>query len=445
MARSLKVIEGGSGEIRGRQKAPGRKRDRKDQRFQEIDDSASVERHRVMLAEETQDVDPGIEAEIPSNNPRNAADFHARPAAGEKKEPKDFFRDVLISVVEKESALLQRGLATIREITSGQKIWKAVGGADMRELRIGLLKKIASINPDDEKLLAEVKRLSNIQGYDIDGLKTKINSNPEIVAARGSSQPSEEGRKEFGRLLRRLIRNEVRDIFRNDKIANAGEALKIALHVENAVHKGLVNIVDTPPRRIVQEEKMAEPENIVEIESEADKRKKKLIWENAEENFADILNNHFENILQRWPGGKVLEKGDIQAIRKEFEQDRAGINEDIVRLVFQELTEKTKSFEERDVIDTQVFLKMREKVIERAEGYIRKKEIDLLREQRSELAHLIIEAAKFKNQFDESQMEQVVKNVFEEDPVLKRLFPGDQLPQAISHVVNSINKFRDKK
>ena len=72
-------------------------------------------------------------------------------------------------------------------------------------------------------------------------------------------------------------------------------------------------------------------------------------------------------------------------------------------------------------------------------------EIKLLREQRSELVHLITEAVKFKNQFDESQMEQVVKTVFEEDLVLKRLFPGDQLSQAISHIMKQVNKFRDKK
>jgi len=68
-----------------------------------------------------------------------------------------------------------------------------------------------------------------------------------------------------------------------------------------------------------------------------------------------------------------------------------------------------------------------------------------LREQRSELVHLITEAVKFKDQFDEAEMEQVVKMVFEEDLVLKRLFPGDQLSQAISHIMKQVNKFRDKK
>jgi len=29
--------------------------------------------------------------------------------------------------------------------------------------------------------------------------------------------------------------------------------------------------------------------------------------------------------------------------------------------------------------------------------------------------------------------------------VLKRLFPGDQLSQAISHIMKQVNKFRDKK
>jgi hypothetical protein len=436
MGKRLKVLEGGAGEIRGTEKRSAWRRDRKDQRFQDLDDSSDIE--------EVQDVGQESQAEIPSNIPPNAADLHARPAAAEKKEARDFFRDVLVSVIEKESLLSQGGLAIIREINSGQKIWKAVEGADMGKLRIGLLKKIASINPDDEKFLAEVERLSNIQGYDIDGLKAKINSNPEMVAIRGSNQSGEEKRREFGRLIRRLIGNEVRDIFRNDQAANAGEVLKIALHVKNVVQRGMVNIVDAPPRRIVQEKKKAEPENIVEIESEADKRKKELVRENAEENFADVLNNHFENILQRWPGGKGLGEVDIQAIKSEFEQNRTGIKEDIINQVFQELTKKTKPFE-RDRIDTQVFLKMREKVIERAEGYIRKKEIDLLREQRSELVHLITEAVKFKNQFDETEMEQVVKTVFEEDLVLKRLFPGDQLSQAISHIMKQVNKFRDKK
>jgi hypothetical protein len=437
MARRLKVLEGGAGEIRGIENRHAWRRDRKDQGFREVDDSSNIG--------ETQDISQESQGEIPSNIPLHAADLHVRQAAGEKKESRDFFRDVLVSVIERESMVLQGGLAIIRKINSGQKIWKAVEGSDRHELKLGLLKKISSINPDNEKLLTEVEKLSNIQGYDIDGLKGKINSNPDMVAARGSSQSNEEGRKAFGKLLRRLIGNEVRDIFRNNQIANSDETLKVALHVEHVVRRGLVNIVDAPPRRIVQKKEEKTPEITVEIESEADKRKKALIKKNAEESFEDILNNHLENILQRRPGGKGrLEEGDIQVIKREFERDGVGINEDVVNRVFQELTEKMKPFE-REAIDTQVFLKMREKVIERAEGYIRKKEIDLLKEQRSELVHLITEAVKFKNQFDKSQMEQVVKMVFEKDAVLKKLFPGEQLPQAISHVLNQINKFRDKK
>src|SRR4030042_4263364 len=201
------------------------------------------------------------EAEAKTENPKDASGFHkgllvereeetALPASdveqysrdvldktgepiGEKRKPKDFFEKVLVSTIEETYNHIQKGLALIREINSKQKKWQKKEGVDNRQISYNILNNIPKVNADDETFLAEIERLGNFQEYNVDELRQKIDSDSRIIEIRNSGKPESERQKEYGQQVGKLLREEVRRILQEDKVAGVGKAVKIAFYLES--------------------------------------------------------------------------------------------------------------------------------------------------------------------------------------------------------------------
>lgn len=324
-----------------------------------------------------------------------------KPAAVEDgkeiKLPKIFFDIALGTSIRNTYRSIKGGLALIREIQSPDKKLEFVKGKNRSEINYRLLEKIKLVDPDNEALLAEIKRLNDFQAkeYNLDDLRGKIDSYPLVSALKKSNKPDSEKKAEYEKIARELIGIEVEDIFRLNEIA--GPVAELSMHLQSIFGKGLVKVVesedegkesDNEERRmkLVQEIVLGEIGSLIEVKSD----KQSIAF----------------NIIRRQLEVKKIEMSDdeVGEVVAQFAADRKNIAKGISVLVENELQEKNPPYPE-EKIKSPAFINARKKLIEYLNAYlaerkptghgekIKKEELGLTPEE-EKLIEALIKAAK---------------------------------------------------
>ena len=342
-----------------------------------------------------------------------------------------------------------KGLDMMREIRSGRKKLEIVIGGKRSEVNEKLLEQIESTDAASENIIAEIEKMRNHENYDIAGLRKKIDSYPSVIAVKKSDKPENERKEEYARLIDGLIRHEVREIFRNNEIV--GSVAKIALHLENVVHRDLVKLVD-PGENVLQvtgqeEEKGREDLNSAEIEE-----KIAAEFSELEKEFIATMTRKYPKELLRakkkikGKGGTVDEKW-ADSVRTSYIGDikRAGVDKDRWG------TKTPLAPEKADLLEQYLDLKLptgipeekeKDKPEDRPQNRVRNNEFSengkFSEKQLKKLHNLLTAVRKYADKIEQSELEGMIGELISEEPVLNKMFTEKKARYAVEWVLKGI-------
>ena len=407
----------------------------------------------------------------------NAADIHTGPeiavSKAEIKLPKYFFERVRGDAIKNTYSHIKDGLLLIGEIKSGKKSLEFTKDKDNLKIDFKLLKKIKSVDPDNETLLAEIKRLVNYQEaeYDLGDLKSKIDSYPEIIALKNSDKPKEQKEKEYENLVSDLMGHEIRNIFRQNIIA--GQPAEIAMHLLAIVRDGQAKLADRKgenlPGNVSASDEKKEtigptPETAAQrpLAEENDEEKlKKLDQKIQSKEFTDEEREFFDEMIQKYPGdlqkakekiedaGRTVDERWAEAVRTSYINDRkrAGLDKKRWGTNIPLTPEKAEIFEKYLELKLPVGLPPKKteapEVVESSAEEI--KENIFTSEQSSELLALIKELAKIQDQIEPTEMPEIIEKIIREDFISQGIFSEDDFSKAFEHVTKQLKKINRTK
>ena len=263
------------------------------------------------------------------------ADVPESVSKSEIKEPEYFFERKLHTAIKNTYRLTKKGLELIKLFNSKKKKWEIADGVNKEEIDVDLLRRMFLVNLDDKELQAELEELRKFERYNIGELRQKINSHPDVIALKNSDKTEREKKEEYSDLVDKILGHEIRDIFRKDKVADAGRANEIAIILAANVHSRLLKIVNNKEKGPIGGEQ-------IEIS--------KSLKEQQKEDFVRHIlknNDELQGIIFSSLGRELVNSRVFEIINK----IRSGkVEEEIIDFIQEQESEQTDSFPELHIL-----------------------------------------------------------------------------------------------